>query len=673
MEVILTCDLAMPTTRGGRPPGKAQVWRKAGLRLHDLSFMRAVVQGLAPAVAAQRYLPELMADERVAGAYLRRVVELAADILMSSEEPGAAGVMRELAKFPKSQVRSTTCENTPSAQGAPSVPSLDEFAEEIGAEDFSEREIQELYQERYGVQLATLPAAADTNGPVASTDAVLRALSIAQSRGVVLPKPTDPARLWFSQSLTARLNGAEIALLQELIDFINQHGRHWYSRIPGVGQDRARRLVGWLVQHEPFLEHKIAPRSRWDNASLMAGGDSGWTALQPFFRAVQTAGQTHLGSSLRSMGPNAMGAQSDADAIKSWLVTLDFKSVHTRKAYACDVMRLMLWAQEQSKTLSTLTVADAAAHARFLCSPPAHWIGRLPAHRDWADWRPMRGPLSSRSAARALAAIGHLYGFLLETNYLVANPFARIRQAKRPDQQIDTMRSLSTAQMRLVERHLDAMPESPSKRRMVAILALMESTGLRIGELSLSWGNLQPIRNLLACDHVAGAMCLRVMGKGGKERLVPVKDHVLRALRAHQADRVLLIDAGGIAPVSEEETPLFSVLERPMVGAVASTNGALSTAGIHRAVKRLFGQVAEQCTDADSKAAFERATCHWLRHTFAHSVLGATNQDLPVTQQLLGHKSIATTGIYVKADMGQRLRAVMAMPLMFGGNTQVRR
>jgi site-specific recombinase XerD len=48
-------------------------------------------------------------------------------------------------------------------------------------------------------------------------------------------------------------------------------------------------------------------------------------------------------------------------------------------------------------------------------------------------------------------------------------------------------------------------------------------------------------------------------------------------------------------------------------------------------------------------------------------VLGATNQDLPVTQQLLGHKSIATTGIYVKADMGQRLRAVMAMPLMFDG------
>ena len=81
MEVILTCDLAMPTTRGGRPPGKAQVCREAGLRLHDLSFARSVVQGLAPTVAAQRYLPDSLVDERVASAHLRHVLQIAVDIL----------------------------------------------------------------------------------------------------------------------------------------------------------------------------------------------------------------------------------------------------------------------------------------------------------------------------------------------------------------------------------------------------------------------------------------------------------------------------------------------------------------------------------------------------------------------------------------------------------------
>ncbi|MCY1377444.1 Tyrosine recombinase XerC [compost metagenome] len=61
-----------------------------------------------------------------------------------------------------------------------------------------------------------------------------------------------------------------------------------------------------------------------------------------------------------------------------------------------------------------------------------------------------------------------------------------------------------------------------------------------------------------------------------------------------------------------------------------------------------------------------------MRHTFAHAVLRATGGDLPVTQQLLGHASIATTGIYVKADMSQRLKAVMALPVMFdsGGPAQ---
>ena len=93
MEVILTCDLAMPTTRGGRPPGKAQVCREAGLRLHDLSFARSVVQGLAPTVAAQRYLPDSLVDERVASAHLRHVLQIAVDILGGIAEQTAANAL----------------------------------------------------------------------------------------------------------------------------------------------------------------------------------------------------------------------------------------------------------------------------------------------------------------------------------------------------------------------------------------------------------------------------------------------------------------------------------------------------------------------------------------------------------------------------------------------------
>ena len=80
-----------------------------------------------------------------------------------------------------------------------------------------------------------------------------------------------------------------------------------------------------------------------------------------------------------------------------------------------------------------------------------------------------------------------------------------------------------------------------------------------------------------------------------------------------------------------------------------------------------FQAVAQRADDERLRADFERASCHWLRHTFAREVLRATGNDLAVTQQLLDHRSISTTGIYVKADMTQRIEAVLAMPERFNG------
>lgn len=355
----MSAEVAEKSTRRGRPSGKARVEREAGLRLHDLSFARAVVQGLAPAAAAQRYLPESLVDERVASAHLRRVLQIAADILGGIEDLAAAKALSGYTGFPKSQANSTACEKSAIAKPLPGIPTLDEFAEEIGAEDFSEREIQELYQERYGDQLAATPAQA-AGAAAVDLDAVLRALGIVQSRGVVLPKPTDPVRLWFSQSLTTRLVDAQIVLLQDLVQYVNRHGRHWYKHVPGVGQDRARRLVGWLVQHEPFLDLKIALRSRWDseaNGSLdrmekhtiwfsIPSPALGQSLVEQPSTAALAAGSlsTCGGDSLRSSGPNALGVQSDLDAVKAWLDTLSFKSPHTRTAYARDAQRLLFWA-----------------------------------------------------------------------------------------------------------------------------------------------------------------------------------------------------------------------------------------------------------------------------------------------------------------------------------------
>ncbi|WP_234267208.1 phage integrase family protein [Hydrogenophaga sp. NFH-34] len=687
----MIAEVAEKLTRRGRPSGKARVEREAGLRLHDLSFARAVVQGLAPAAAAQRYLPESLVDERVASAHLRQVLQIAADILDGIEDQAAAKALSGYTGFPKSQVNSTACEKSSIARPLPSIPSLDEFAEEIGAEDFSEREILELYQERYGEQLAATPAPAAEAAAV-DLDAVLRALSIVQSRGVVLPKPTDPVRLWFSLSLTTRLVDAQIVLLQDLVHFVNRHGRHWYKHVPGVGLDRARRLVGWLVQHEPFLELKIASRSRWDSHAedtldRMEKHTVWFSIPSPALgqSLVEQPGTAALaegslpaggGDSLRSMGPNALGVQSDLDAVKAWLDTLSFKSPHTRTAYARDAQRLLFWAHERGKTLSTLTVTDAADHARFLVDPPAHWLCELPTRRADAAWRPMRGPLSGASAARALAAIGHLYGFLVETGFLVANPFSRIRRASGRGRapQIDTNRSFRSYHLQMLVSVVHAMPPGPARRRARALLMLMASTGVRIGELGGTWGDVITTRtDWEECDATGDAQCLRVIGKGGKERLLPLKPSVVQVLQRHLDDRRALEQQGVLPALDLSKTPLISVVAKPVGPDLAKDNGGLSVAGIHRVIKALCERAAKGCADARLAAEFRAASAHWMRHTFAHAVLRASGGDLPVTQQLLGHASIATTGIYVKADMSQRLKAVMALPVMFDAGGLVRR
>jgi site-specific recombinase XerD len=684
----LSAEVAEKFTRRGRPSGKVQVEREAGLRLHDLSFARAVVQGLEPVAAAQRYLPESLVDERVVSAHLRRVLQIAADLLGGIEDQAASKALLAYARIPKSQVISTACEKSAIAQPEPSIPSLDEFAEEIGAEDFSERDIQALYQERFGEQLAVTPTPAAASATAVGLDALLRALSIVQSRGLVLPKPTDPVRLWFSQSLTTRLVDAQIVLLQDLMQYVNRHGRHWYKHVPGVGQDRARRLVGWLVQHEPFLDLKVASRSRWDSEAegtldrmekhtiwfSIPSSELGQSLVERSSTAALAEGSlpTGGGGSLRSMGPNALGVQSDLDAVKAWLDTLSFKSPHTRTAYARDVQRLLFWAHERGKTLSTLTVTDAAEHARFLVDPPPHWVCKLPTRRTDASWRPMRGPLSESSAGRALAAIGHLIGFLVEAGYLVANPFARIRRssdrAKGP--KIDTTRSFRPIHLQMLVDAIRAMPADPARRRSRALLMLMASTGVRIGELQCTWADIVTMSADTKADGQRTIVkCLRVIGKGGKERLVPLKPSVLMALERHRADHLDLQESGLIKRCNPDGVPLISVLGIPVASSQLNASGGLSTAGIHRIIKSLCRRAALACSDDELRHDFERATAHWLRHTFAHEVLRASGKDLPVTQQLLGHASLATTGIYVKADVSDRYSAIMAMQDRFFGLT----
>lgn len=644
MKVILTQGNGVARTRG-RPPGEEAVARPRGLKLHDLAMLRAVAQGMKPVAAADRYLPEPDQDARVVQSYLRRCALEACTQLRGLGEPGLADALISACKL---------TDVLPGAGGA--APSLEAFAARFDGAMYGEQELIELYEEEYGVSAVPLlvPSAPQ------ALDRALRGLSLIQARGARVPRPDDPVSLWLSPRLCQQLAPCGVLRLGDLATLANSHGRTWWRVVPGLGRERALRLVQWLADHETYLGRALSPRVR---AVVQSA------AVEPV--VVQQDVPLGAGTQLRRTGFNALGADSDKQALRTWLDTLGLKSPHTLAAYRRDVERLLMWTHERGQGLSTLTVADAIEHARFLSDPPAHWVSGLPTTRADAEWRPMRGPLSSASARRALAAIGHLYGFLVETGYLRANPFARVRAASSRDRAnnvMDTGRAFGQAHLAAMKASLDAMADGPHKRRLTAILMLGETTGLRREEMSAhTWGDLRVQSGKPGTvRHV-----LTVRGKGGHERKLPVRDTVVVALQAHLADRQALAEAGELPKVEPAETPLLSVLNRPPAGGLHADSGALSEAGLHRVLKQFFRGVAGYLAGlgnpetVDLQEDFQRASCHWLRHTFAHEILKASGADLPVTQQLLGHKNINTTGIYLKADLGQRMDAVAALPEHF--------
>lgn len=638
---------AVTPRRRGRPVGtvEAVVIGDGLLKLHDFAFLRAVAEGIDPGKAARLYLLEGPEDSRAARTLANRLMGMAMGQLDGLAEVATARKM--------GAALAGTASDLPREA---KLPSLEDFAKHYDPDMYSERELLELFETRYGA----------VHSIEQERRAKVDALNWLQPRLARIPKAGDATTLWFSATLCTAFRTGGALTLADCVIYINMHGRLWHRSFERLGRVRAARLVQWLIAHEAYLEVSVSRRVRSglhlgdvdDPHALVVGGAVRFNApASPVAQGL-----------FRALGINTLGASSDAQAISSWLATLGKRSPHTLVAYRREVERLALWAaRERNKALSNLDVNDAMAWLDFLTNPPAHWVCALPTARSDADWRPLRHALSARSAARALAAVNSLYSFLVAANYLVANPFAYLQPDRTSTCQVDVKRSFTNRDLRGIWDTVDTLSEGVKKRRLVAVLHLLLGSGLRREELvSLHWGRVKPLR--IDGDDSAH-FGLTVIGKGMRERLVPLRPQALVALRAHGADRQALVDAGVVQDIPEEDIPLIGTLQASHWNHGHATDGALSPSGLHTLLKQFFEVVAVQCGGIAGTSDFSKVSAHWMRHTFAHHALSASQNDLPVVQQLLGHASIATTGIYVKADVSQRLQAVLGMSGLVGPAT----
>ena len=293
-------------------------------------------------------------------------------------------------------------------------------------------------------------------------------------------------------------------------------------------------------------------------------------------------------------------------AVDAWLTHLDVErgsSRHTLSAYRRDLGR---WAAYLESVGVERPEDVRETHV-------AEFLARL---REGDDEHP---PLAATSAARTLVAVRGLHRFLALEGVLDADPARTVSPPKAPS------RLPKAIPVEDVERLLEAasVGDTPASLRDRALLEVLYGTGARISE---AVG--------LDVDDVEGDDgVVRLRGKGGKERIVPLGSYAATALDA------------------------WLVRGRPTFASRGVGTPALF-------LNARGGRLSRQSAWSVLRACAERAhvpghlSPHTLRHSFATHLLEG-GADVRVVQELLGHASVTTTQIYTLVTV-QRLREVYA-------------
>ncbi|PCJ88767.1 MAG: recombinase XerC [Hyphomicrobiales bacterium] len=288
-------------------------------------------------------------------------------------------------------------------------------------------------------------------------------------------------------------------------------------------------------------------------------------------------------------------------------------------------MRDWLGHLEHGKQLSAKTVEayerDVRQFLQFLAGHEGEPVSiavlgalKITGLRSFLAQRRGKGT-GARSLARGLAGLRSFFTYLRKQNIVDVTAANALTTPKQP-KSLPRPVSASDAGDMLTEAQLPNYESEPwVGARDAAVLSLLYGCGLRISEaLGLTMADLPSLREGL----------VRVTGKGGKERLVPVLKVVREAVDAYCSACPFVVMAHQDAAM-----PLFYGVR----------GGALSPRLIQKAVEDLRFRLGLP----------NSATPHALRHAFATHLL-AGGGDLRTIQELLGHASLSTTQVYTQVD-----------------------
>ena len=594
----------------------------------QLAFVRSWAEGLDLASAWDRYLyVDGAADARRARGELQRLLEALGRLARAHGRPEVAALLR---RDPQAI-----------AERGGDQPTLDEFREQQPPDFYSEAELIALYQASHGA----LDSRSAARRRERLRDRILAAIQWLEGLVARQPSPADPVGAWLDERVAARLAAVGIQRLSDLTVLIANKGFNWHRKVPKIGPEGARRIVRWLREQSVALGALPSPalqaRALVDTRALTPSPCDGIVPLERFSPPHGLDGSA--GSNRAPLARCKLAAQTDYDAIGAWL-RLRIESSHTWRAYRKEAERFLLWAVvERRKALSSLDGDDCVAYRNFLAAPGPAWTGPRNTQRWSEAWRPFEAALAPRSAATAITIVRSLCEWLVRRLYLDSNPWDDVPQ--RPDAPaMPQLRALSQQQWQAVQSWLgDGLADGPASRRLRFMLTLAYSTGMRLSELAsatVGWLRHEQL------DDGDWCWSIMVLGKRARWREVALPSATVAAMQAYFGDRGLEPDLLANDPA----TPVLSQLE---------ANTALSPARIYELLVQGFERCATDLAPRDPRSAqrIRQATTHWLRHTHgSHAVAKGVPQD--VLQANLGHRSLATTSIYVTAEKGRRQRAI---------------
>jgi site-specific recombinase XerD len=678
----LETPLVRPVAAPAPTPRAASRERKVG-HAH-FAFMRSLVEGLDEDASWERYLTVEgdSGDPRVVRstiAWLRHEFALAAK---KHDRFGTARLLR--------------IDATKIADKSLQLPSLEDFAQDRGLEEYSEADQIDAYEQEFG------KASARQNRRAALVARQLTALKWLEDLIAQPPRAGDSVCAWFHPSLAQHLEGAGLFTIAQLVERINGIGRRWHASIKAMGPGKGARIVAWLRDNEATLNqylgrHVDVARSKLFTHELAAvvQASSEIRPLEKFVVPAELDGRAGLYR--RPQAQCLLKATHDYQAILAWLQAkhgmtpaqkahasahraqrssgveqamdwLQFLS-NTQRAYRKEAERFLLWAVVQrQKPLSSMTNEDCVAYRDFLADPqPAsRWCGARSRPRWSPLWRPFEGPLSASAQGHAITILKNLYGFLVDQNYLMGNPWAAVSVPRGAAPKVNAGRSFTRAQWQFIAAQADMLVDTSANKRLKFALRLLYATGLRLSEVvaatvdDLSWVEYPSVDE----GETLQGWLLQVIGKGNKLREVPLPNEVVEELKDYLQSRRLSREPGDIgnqgAHLLGKASDISERAPRLAAHVDQDPRGGLAASTLYNQFKSFFGDCASVLRhQGDGKGAerFDKASSHWLRHTHASHAI-ASGMPIEIAQQNLGHASLATTTIYLTTEQRRRMQAV---------------